>query len=65
MYFIYGATHGSTTEAARMYGERFPQKQLPKTKRFADLLLQLYETGSFLAFWSDVCRTRNARAAGI
>lgn len=58
MHFVYGAANGSSLEAQRLYGERFPNRRLPNPKTFERLHRQLCETGSFLASRSDAGRPK-------
>lgn len=45
MHFIYGLADGSNALAARLYAERFPNRQIPDGRMFARIHSRLRETG--------------------
>lgn len=47
MHFCYGLANGSTPEAQRLYRERFPNRQIPDKKLFAEIHRRLRENGRF------------------
>jgi len=48
MHMIYGQAEGNGREALRRYTERFPMRRAPNHRFFAQLHLNLRESGSFI-----------------
>ena len=46
MLLIYGKTRGNSIQAARLYGERFPNKRQPNPRTFVNTSQRLLDTGS-------------------
>ena len=49
MHFTYGSADGNARRAARMYQERYPNRQVPDHRLFTALHRRLCENGSFSA----------------
>lgn len=47
MHFCYGLANGSSSEAVRLYRERFPNRQIPDRIFFEEIHRRLREDGGF------------------
>lgn len=45
MHLVYGLALGNSTEAVRLYAERFPDRRIPDRKTFERVDRRLRETG--------------------
>lgn len=45
MHFMYGLANGNSLKARLLYGERFPNRQIPNRKTFESIHRRLHETG--------------------
>lgn len=61
MIFIYGRADGNCYEAARLYQERFPNRQQPNPKSYAAVFRRLAENGSLLPNLDGRGRQREIR----
>ena len=59
MHFIYGAADGNARRAARMYHERYPNRDIPDHRLYTALHRRLTETGSFSVNRLDIGRPIN------
>lgn len=48
MHLLYGEARGNSLLAQRLYGQRFPNRELPNHKIFVKINQNLRETGSFV-----------------
>lgn len=62
MHFMYGAALGNSSEARRLYAERFPQRQLPSIKTFTAIHNRLREFGTFQINRADTGRDKSIRS---
>jgi hypothetical protein len=61
MHLAYGAADGNARRAARIYQERFPNRQVPGHRMFTNLHRRLRETGRFSANRVNAGRPRRIR----
>ena len=65
MHFVYGLSNGNSLRAARLYAERYPNRQVPHPQTFQSIHSRLSEHGSF-SKQSHLCgRKRSARIPAI
>lgn len=61
IHYVYGLADGNAREAARLYAQRFANRQCPNFKTFTAVHYRLRERGSFMINKSDTGRERLLR----